>query len=1465
MFDWARRLLYNNSKSGLTANNTQDAIDEIAVGGGGNVSSTADITDHAIVRGDGGLKNIQGSLPTIDDTGNIDLKDAGLMDTNVTTAVKVGSATDTSLNGTKKDILGGINENRTAQKYLSAGVVVIPTFVDNGNGTVTVGNNGLYTLYDNSIFNDFRQNYSINGGGFTPDNNTTSYLVADYNSGTPILKVITNVNLITESEVVPVFTFTRSGNYICTIPWDSVGKGLSNKLHARFVKTDRFKRQNGLILSETGTRNLKTTAGVVWFGVNNASLTEVDTTIVDNDAFLFYHLAGVWTQTTVTQYNNTQYDDGTDLQPTTNNKYVVNWIFRAVDTVKKKLAIVLGTGDYTLSEAVASQIPSLPSEISSCFYLVGRIIVEKGIDTATEVDIITDTQFTQSGSTSHGDLLNILQAGSGIVAGHISNIAQSIYGEKDFINGVKINSSAVLSSVSTGLVDNDKLPTKGYVDDQIVTAEQLIGMSLDKTNGVIVNTTGTLYYELEKDGGGDIRFIFDNVISTLDCTTGAGTGGKARIAITAGTDLSNPKRNYIYVTNSVSTSTLQASVTIPTGAFGWVGICSVPDATTFNTTGAYMHQRYTDALQNDSRGAISHEREKIRGLGATYKSGINHTVNITTNVGTLDDVQVDTTAGIVSQMHLQTFPAFTSPNTYFVANDSVTPYVTTTNLNTLLTDSLGVSMSGRRFSLVMYGVINKTTSECKRYILLPSGSYGTDSNAISDANNFSDYNIPLDFNQVGFLISRTVLRHRTLSSGTWTLLADIDLRGSLVGGLKGGVSASTEFSDSTFKIFNNADETKEATFDASTITTGLTRDYTLPNESGTLALLTGVTGGQTIIGGVGANDDLTLQTTSNVTKGNYILSELPVANGIVRTNASGELSSSASLDVDNITLTNIETDNFKINVVDTDPNLAADSNERLASQKAIKEHITNKLNGWSWRTATELLDSVQTDAGSNIVGQVTYSADSVTISNGDRLLLIAETVNVATYKNKVFLVGGVGVSITLTLEIDGQAGDGSPTDGDSLIIKKGSIHGDKSYNYDGTNWINTSSLNGALIATNNLSDINNADSALGNLNLEVGLKDLTADEITQLKNIDTSTISTTQWGYLGGSNQPLKVTDDVNFNSVTNANLAINAVLVSDGAKKIVSETKNTAHNKTLETSTANIKMNNAVSVGVLETIARADHIHPVDTSRAVASEVLKKDGTVALTNNWDAGSFKITAETLGSDVVTGTAPLTVASTTKVTSLNADQVDGYDFNQSLQTTDTPTFAKISVDNIDIDGNTISSTDTNGNIVLAPNGTGNIGVGETTPVYKMHVKDTSITTAAYIPVLTAFSPNVNNDVQGGTLAFGKSWATNQAGHLTFTGKTTATDSYIEIATNTGTGGIHMKTNGDTLIGALTTGNPKAKLEVEGGVKIANDSDTASAEKVGTFRYRADSNNSYVDMCMQSGASTYVWENIATKTW
>ena len=56
-----------------------------------------------------------------------------------------------------------------------------------------------------------------------------------------------------------------------------------------------------------------------------------------------------------------------------------------------------------------------------------------------------------------------------------------------------------------------------------------------------------------------------------------------------------------------------------------------------------------------------------------------------------------------------------------------------------------------------------------------------------------------------------------------------------------------------------------------------------------------------------------------------------------------------------------------------------------------------------------------------------------------------------------------------------------------------------------------------------------------------------------------------------------------------------------------------------------------------------------------------------------------------------------------------------------------------------------------------------------------------------------------------------------------------------------------------------------LSMDGSIQMGDDTDAASASKVGTLRYRTSGNNSYVDMCMQTGATTYAWVNIVQNNW
>jgi phage FluMu protein gp41 len=121
------------------------------------------------------------------------------------------------------------------------------------------------------------------------------------------------------------------------------------------------------------------------------------------------------------------------------------------------------------------------------------------------------------------------------------------------------------------------------------------------------------------------------------------------------------------------------------------------------------------------------------------------------------------------------------------------------------------------------------------------------------------------------------------------------------------------------------------------------------------------------------------------------------------------------------------------------------------------------------------------------------------------------------------------------------------------------------------------------------------------------------------------------------------------------------------------------------------------------------------------ATGFVKANGTVALTANWDAGGYEIRAQTLESDVATGTAPLTIASTTKVANLNVDKLDDQEGSYYLAAANAT--GTLAVNR----GGTGAATFTDGGILLgsgtsaitalgaASNGQIPIGDGSTDPV------------------------------------------------------------------------------------------------------------------------------------------------------
>lgn len=172
---------------------------------------------------------------------------------------------------------------------------------------------------------------------------------------------------------------------------------------------------------------------------------------------------------------------------------------------------------------------------------------------------------------------------------------------------------------------------------------------------------------------------------------------------------------------------------------------------------------------------------------------------------------------------------------------------------------------------------------------------------------------------------------------------------------------------------------------------------------------------------------------------------------------------------------------------------------------------------------------------------------------------------------------------------------------------------------------------------------------------------------------------------------------------------------VTDGGYKVFA---NLTNQPTTVVDTANASFNyaNLTASRFISTIATGTAPFTVNSTTAVANlSVGGTAGTVttgAQPNITSVGTLtalnvnaQVNATIFSSNVATGTAPFIVQSTTQVDNLTVATAGTVTTAAQPNITSVGNLTIANIDNIQIDVNTISSTNTNGNIQLSPNGTG----------------------------------------------------------------------------------------------------------------------------------------------------------------
>jgi len=289
-----------------------------------------------------------------------------------------------------------------------SGFITMTDPTDNTDGTLTISGDTVL-LFPTDDFNGVSRTYNLTGGITNIDfsdipDEMTSYVVGDYNGGLPKYSVITDVDLITESNVVPYLTLFREDTDLYWMSWDRSGLGLSNKLHQRMVKTERFARETGLILSIATGQTFNINTGIVWYGINRVVLSEFDSSV--NTVAFYAHSGGTFYETERNDFDCLYYDNGNDLVELSGGYFTINWVYKFTMTNENEAGIILGSQqfpDYATASAYNTLPTSLPAHLQSMGILVGKIIVEKNVISGATAESAFNITFAGTSTTNHND------------------------------------------------------------------------------------------------------------------------------------------------------------------------------------------------------------------------------------------------------------------------------------------------------------------------------------------------------------------------------------------------------------------------------------------------------------------------------------------------------------------------------------------------------------------------------------------------------------------------------------------------------------------------------------------------------------------------------------------------------------------------------------------------------------------------------------------------------------------------------------------------------------------------------------------------------------------------------------------------------------------------------------------------------------------------------------------------------
>ena len=294
--------------------------------------------------------------------------------------------------------------------FHSAGWTSGGAITDGGGGTVNVAaGTGLIRDADNALSAVKYFDWAATSG-LTIPSNSVRYVGIEYNGGSPQVTLRTSSNWNYKTDFPLGIAVNETGTVHIHVDRQSVGDHAANMIWREYetMPLSRDERGGGIILGESGTRNVTVSAGVLWDRLNRSPISAIDTSVSGSfEAYYRNGSGGFLRIAGLTQWPNTQFDDNSGALATmTGGYYGVLWFYLETDG---DLIMVYGRGEYASAGAADSEMvpDTLPNRLLVASRLIGKLVFQKSASVATEVVTAFMSQVASTLSNSHSNLSNL--------------------------------------------------------------------------------------------------------------------------------------------------------------------------------------------------------------------------------------------------------------------------------------------------------------------------------------------------------------------------------------------------------------------------------------------------------------------------------------------------------------------------------------------------------------------------------------------------------------------------------------------------------------------------------------------------------------------------------------------------------------------------------------------------------------------------------------------------------------------------------------------------------------------------------------------------------------------------------------------------------------------------------------------------------------------------------------------------